>query len=131
MKSPILARFTIVACVAGIIGGCSDPCSDAEIAEAKSPDGIYTAIMFQRDCGATTGFSTQVSILKTGQSVSGAGNVFVADSNQGTAAPGNWEGPWVEMQWRGSKTLLIHYAVGSRVFVQKTSVSGISVEYSN
>jgi hypothetical protein len=39
-----------------------------------SPDGRRDAVMFQRDCGATTGFSTQISILDTGGQPAGSGN---------------------------------------------------------
>ena len=40
-------------------------CGNEIFQEASSPDNSYKAVVFQRDCGATTGFSTQVSILGT------------------------------------------------------------------
>ena len=40
-------------------------CGNEIIEEIKSPDNKYKLVIFQRDCGATTGFSTQISILKS------------------------------------------------------------------
>ena len=38
-------------------------CGDDVLAEDVSPNGKKKVTVFQRDCGATTGFSTQASIL--------------------------------------------------------------------
>lgn len=37
-------------------------CEDAIKIEAKSPDGKYVATLYERDCGATTDFSTIVAL---------------------------------------------------------------------
>ena len=37
-----------------------DTCENQLLSEVLSPDQVYRAIVFQRSCGATTGFSTQV-----------------------------------------------------------------------
>ncbi len=79
------------------LSGCSDACSNSVVARANSPDGLHSAVMFQRDCGATTGFSTQVSVLEHGKEASGGGNAFRADDDHGAAAAGAWGGPWAEM----------------------------------
>ena len=41
-----------------------DLCSNSIFSEAASPSGAYKVVIFDRGCGATTGFSTQVSVLK-------------------------------------------------------------------
>jgi hypothetical protein len=38
-------------------------CGNEVLSQARSPDGLYEAVVFQRDCGAATGFSTQVSVI--------------------------------------------------------------------
>jgi hypothetical protein len=40
-------------------------CGNYVVAEKISPDGRRKVVVFQRDCGATTGFSTQVSLFAT------------------------------------------------------------------
>ena len=85
--------------------------------------------MFQRDCGATTGFSTQVSVVAQGEQPSGSGNAFRADDDHGAAAAGTWGGPWAEIRWLAPDQLLIRYAAKSRLFEQEDEVSGIRISY--
>lgn len=85
--------------------------------------------MFQRDCGATTGFSTQISVLEQGIEPSGGGNTFRADDDHGAAAAGDWGGPWAEMRWLAPDHLLIRYAAKSRLFEQQEEVSGVKISY--
>lgn len=85
--------------------------------------------MFQRDCGATTGFSTQVSVLKAGEELFGSGNTFVADTDYGAATASDWGGPWAEIEWVTSNRLRVRYAVNSRIFEQDKRVSGVKISY--
>jgi hypothetical protein len=48
----------------------SDLCENEIYSEIVSPDENYKAIIFQRDCGASTGFSTQISIVEAGDNLS-------------------------------------------------------------
>ena len=109
--------------------GCSDTCGDDVVLRITSPDGQRDAVMFQRDCGATTGFSTQISIIDAGDKLSGMGNTFRADDDHGVARAGDWGGPWTEMKWLSSDRLLIRYAGKSRLFEQDDHVSGVDVTY--
>jgi len=85
--------------------------------------------MFQRDCGATSGFSTQVSVLEDGDEPSGGGNTYRADDDHGAAELGNWGGPWAEITWLTPNHLLVRYAAGSRIFEQDEEVAGVNVSY--
>jgi hypothetical protein len=58
----------VFACHAlGFLGGCrSDPlvtCRNSAVLETPSPGAELKAVVFTRDCGATTGTGTHVSIL--------------------------------------------------------------------
>lgn len=59
--------FTVI-CIAVLHFFASEMCANRVAVEAKSPDNRYKAVIFERDCGATTDFSTQVSILLPSQS---------------------------------------------------------------
>lgn len=109
--------------------GCSDTCGDDVVLRLTSPDGQRDAVMFQRDCSATTGFSTQISILNAGEELSGMGNTFRADDEHGAARSGSWGGPWAEMKWLSPDRLLIRYTAKSRLFEQDDHVSGVGVTY--
>lgn len=77
-----------------------DLCSNVIHAELPSPDNKYKAVIFQRDCGATSGFSTQISIVKADKALpNDSGNIFVIKGHPETHAP--------ELTWRSNQELLI------------------------
>lgn len=48
--------------------------------EVASPNNVYKAVEFSRDGGATTGFNTQVSIIKAGKKLPDKpGNIYISD----------------------------------------------------
>lgn len=104
-------------------------CGNTIVSQVLSPDGRHKAALFQRDCGVTTGFSTQVSILNAGEPLSGTGNAFRADDDHGAARAGEWGGPWAEIRWLTPNHLLVRYAAKSRLFERDDDVSGVTVTY--
>ena len=110
-------------------GACDDACTNEVIIRLASPDSKREAVMFQRDCGATSGYSTQISIVEVGQAPVGGGNTFRADDNHGAAKVGEWGGSWAEIKWLASDRLLVRHADKSRIFEQDNSVAGVSVSY--
>jgi hypothetical protein len=106
------------------------PCKNELIGEHPSPDGKYKAVLFVRDCGATTGFSTQVSLLRSNaQLKNGSGNLFIADTDHGKIPSGQKGGPEVRIVWEGSKDIYIVHHENARVFKAEKKVNGINVNY--
>jgi hypothetical protein len=96
-----------------------------------SPSKQLKAIVFQRDCGATTGFSTQISIISANSDLPNqAGNVFVSDTDHGKSPSGPGGGPLVEVEWNGETSININYDNRARVFLRKDSQNGITITYS-
>jgi hypothetical protein len=90
--------------------GCNklleDMCGNEVLRSVPSPDGRVKAVIFERDCGATTGYSGQVSLLAaTAALPNEGGDTFVADGDHG-AAPG---GPQVHVLWKDNQHLLIKH----------------------
>jgi hypothetical protein len=112
-----------------ICSGCSDVCQNTVASRSVSPDGQHGAILFQRDCGATTGCSTQISVLDTGGNPSGSGNTFIADDDHGAARVGDWGGSWAETKGLSADRLLVRYAAKTRLFKQNKRVSNVSIVY--
>ncbi len=123
-----MLRISITAALIAV-SGCSDNCTNMAIRRLNAPDGRHSAVMFQRDCGATTGFSTQISVVEHGDEPSGGGNTFRADDDHGAAAAGEWGGPWADMTWLAPDHLLIRYAAKSRLLQQQGEVSGVKISY--
>jgi len=122
-------RFFVIAALVSALGGCSDVCTSTLVTSVVAPDGQHKAELFQRDCGATTGFSTQISITATSEKLSGGGNTFQADDDHGAAQAGAWGGPWAEINWLSADHLLVKYAAKSRVFKRVTDVNGVRVTF--
>lgn len=78
-----------------------DLCSNVIHAELPSPDNKYKAVIFQRDCGATSGFSTQISIVQADKALpNDSGNIFVIKGHPETHG--------LELAWLSNKELLIN-----------------------
>jgi hypothetical protein len=124
-----MLRTGIFAAALIALSGCSDGCKNSRICRVDAPDGLNSAVMFQRDCGATTGFTTQISVVRQGSDPTGGGNTFRADDDHGAATSGDWGGPWAEIRWLAPDHLLIRYADKSRVFEQQAEVAGVKISY--
>jgi len=97
-------RISAALALATPLAACLDGaglCENEIVSRIDAPGGRRTAVLFQRACGATTGFTTQISILGPGEVPTGKGNVFIADDDHGAAAVGDWGGPWAGMAWLG------------------------------
>lgn len=102
----------------------SDMCGNEIISQTLSPDKELKAILFRRDCGATTRFSYQVSVLNPWDSLSDAdcGNVFVS-----YASPG--------LQWKDNRTLLITRTSADEIFQEQKQITvlpllkNVKIEY--
>lgn len=82
------------------------------------------AVLFSRDCGATTGFSTQLSILLINESLPGtSGNVFIEDGNHGASEY------WAKVRWDSPKRIVVSYPSHARLFRKETLVKGVAVIY--
>jgi hypothetical protein len=94
-------------------------CGNGIVAEVKSPNGKLKAVVFERNCGATTGVSTQISILPESEELANeVGNVCVVDVF-----------PKVELRWAGNNELVIAHHGGARLFHAVQSFDGINIRY--
>src|SRR5262245_53883356 len=124
MEPLIMARLRGLALLPLLLAGCDAGCQNSEIARVDTTDGAYSAVTFDRACGATTGPSTQISVVASGTRPEGGGNAFRADAgmpNQGR--------PWAEARWLSERHLLIRYRRGARIFEQAPEVAGVRITY--
>jgi len=83
-----------------------------------SPDGKLQAVAFTYDCGATTGYSTQVSILPKGKTINSSGNVLVTDGQNR-----------IDVQWLSNTDLIIKNTKGLTTYKQLSSYNGVNIKY--
>ncbi|WP_316368947.1 DUF5412 family protein [Candidatus Thiodiazotropha sp. CDECU1] len=100
----------------------SDMCRNDLATESKSPDKKYKALIFQRDCGATTGFSTQISIIDANEELENkGGNILTAD---GHPDKNNFKISWVN-----SDVLLIKNTQGAKTIKKESSLGRVNIRY--
>jgi hypothetical protein len=105
-----------MAAIAGL-GGCADPCGNEVVASVASPSGALRAVVFTRDCGATTGLSTQLSIVPAGDAApTGAGNALIL----GDEVP-------LAVQWRSDTELVVKGAGSAQAFRREAAVAGVRI----
>ena len=110
----LLLSFPLVLSIAG----CESTCANQVLQEVPSPDKQLKAVVFQRDCGATTGFSTQVSVIKVDEKLQNTkGDVFSADTDHGKVPSGPGGGPAVEIIWKEPHQLQITHSQHARIFL--------------
>jgi hypothetical protein len=109
----------------------SDLCGNKVIFTLMSPDKKLKAILFERDCGATTDISSQVSLISATEDFKNkSGNIFVADCNHGKAPRTDGGGPEIKITWLSNDTLEIRYHKYARVFLKNLKYEGIIILYS-
>jgi hypothetical protein len=100
------------------------------LVSVPSPDSRLMAVVFERDCGATTGASTQVSVIPFGAALPNkAGNVFIADTDHGAAPSGPGGGPAVGARWLSPSEAVVSHHRAARVFLAERSFESVMVSY--
>ena len=113
-------------------------CRNELIAADTAPGHRYEAIVFVRNCGATTTFGTHVSIMDRGAPLGNddVGNVLSIDAAccvdpRSRVLPRNSVGgPVATARWIASDTLAVTYASAVRVFRQALVQRGVRILYS-
>jgi len=96
-------------------------CDNEFIQSTTSPDNKWKVVLFQRDCGATTNFSSHIVVIKREQKFDpeqNIGKIFIADGT-----PTNFQIRWVD------KRHLLVKAPQTRVYKVLKSYQNIDIQY--
>jgi hypothetical protein len=106
-------------------------CGNHLISQTVSPDSRYRAVVFVRDCGATTGFSTQVSILKEGREFQDddLGNVLVTSDKYYGAYSNNYGSAEIKIYWTSNNKILIKIDQTALIGNPANEFHDISIDY--
>lgn len=126
-----------------LIGGCAvlldrllpgAPCSTAVFAEVRSPHGWRTAVVYEIDCGATTGFSRQVVILPTPERRTDSDDLphgfFAVTLGSGVDSRLSMRDSLIRLQWLSENQLDIAYPAGARLIRSAGRSEGVDITYS-
>jgi hypothetical protein len=107
-----------------------DGCKNAVQSTVLSPNGTQAAIVFERNCGATTGFSAQVSVVPaSNRKLDGGGNALVADTDRGAAPSASYGGPEIRLKWLSESSLSIEHHSKVRLFKSESKVGSVVITY--
>ncbi len=113
-KVILLSVLTLGIYISLFLYATDDICKNIVYKEYASPNRLLKAVVFARDCGATTGFSTQVSILDFDESLdNSSGNILLIKGEPSYVA--------LSFKWISSSELFIDYSINGREFKAKKS----------
>jgi hypothetical protein len=107
------------------------------VGDVPSPDGKWDVVLMVRNAGATTDYSTQLSIIPAGGQLSREialcrpGNVFIADGNHGAVAVNDKGFMHVDIVWQSPNLVLITFPSSARVFKRERRFQSVTVNYDN
>lgn len=121
IRLPLLMTVCAITAGCGIAGGCDN----RVVQRSLSPDGSREAVVFERNCGATTGYSTQISLMSPGKDPANAGNLFIELDGERRLV---WNDAAAAVRWTGPATLEVLFDAESEVF-KAEQPEGLEVEY--
>ena len=92
------------------------------LSRIPSPNGKMVAVVFGKDCGATTSISYHVSILASGESLPEKGNILVADKSSGYSEK-------FKPVWHGNHELEVIIPPKARVFTKNNQLYGVNLTF--
>jgi len=114
MKTATLGFFLIP-----LLISCSPPCGN-EVIETKTNNNGLVAVLFERNCGATTAYSYHISILPEGDELGEdeTGGIYVSESSE------------VAFEWIAPRQLGITSGSAlSDTFKMKREFAGVEIIY--
>jgi hypothetical protein len=103
-------------------------CGNTIINQSISPDQKHRAIVFLRDCGATTRYSTQLSIIKNDDSLKNEiGNILIINDEKGGPIPD--EDSEAEVKWESNNELIVYCDSSVKTFKRENEYKGIKITY--
>ena len=119
-------RVLFFIATSAILSSCSGggySCQNELLDTVASPSGKLSAVVFTRNCGATTGENMQVSVLPRGAHSTEKGNALILDQ-----AP--IYSTTFRPTWSSDNSVVLAIPSGARVFARNGRVGEVRVEFS-
>jgi hypothetical protein len=125
-----MTREALLALIALLgLSGCG-LCGNEVLDRHRAPDNGVEVVVFERNCGATTPFSTQASIGEINAGTRNQpGNIFIATTDRGAAPAGKGGGPELRVRWLDNRTVELAHHKRALVSHARTSFRGIAIRY--
>lgn len=113
MKKRLNIFFCLIATI--LLNHCLAECEDTILQTTTSPDGLLNAIVFTRNCGATTADSVHVCVVGKDEEEPASGNIFRGTHSREAS-----------IKWIGNDKLLIF--TEAKTFLLMKEYAGITIE---
>jgi hypothetical protein len=100
------------------------PCGNTIQNTVYSPSHTKKAVVFERDCGATTQYSTQVAIIESEKDLPNISGNVLASADVLHFQP-------EYLYWQNEDTLVIKYNYTADIRFKKDFVDGVKIRYEN
>lgn len=136
--SILILAFVVLAFYIGYSFFSSESCSSTYLDSELSPSKKLVMTVYNYDCGATSGYTTNISVQKANEQnphqvpSSNDSAFFAIDSDHGKVPDllnYSYGGPKVVINWIDESTVEIEYPKDSRVFQNDASIEKISIKY--
>jgi hypothetical protein len=97
-------------------------CRNKVLSEVTSPDGGYTAAVFEEDCGATSQYMRFVTVRPKSAR-------FDANDKKRRIF-GAKDQPTITVMWSGPRHLIVHYSWSERKFLELQKLGDVAIEFS-
>jgi hypothetical protein len=136
MRKLLYGLLLIASILAGMYA-CMDllwgsMCGNEIVEELSSPNKNFKAVIFIRDCGATTGYSTQLSIIGNSANLDDeGGNVLIMSDKTRYGLTSENGGAKVKATWTSDSTMTIYLDKRTEVMEHEDEdeISGIKISY--
>jgi len=109
-----LFSIAIIGFIGILVYFADEMCRNKFYKEYLSPNKSLKAVIFQRDCGATTNSSTQISILDSDEKLGNkSGNIFIIKGDPNEVAP--------ILNWESDNELNIQHSLNGNEFKAKNN----------
>jgi hypothetical protein len=110
----------------------NDLCDNEVLMVKQSTQGTMKAVIFSRNCGATTDDNIQVSLLDKDETLRNeSGNLFIANTGKGNSQVAAHGGPVIDIEWINDKNIQITYDLNTRIFKSEIELKSVNVVYSH
>lgn len=116
LKAPTLATILVATSACSI----SD-CANAPLASVQSSDGKHAAVLFERNCGATTAASIHLAIVPVGEMPNGKGNALTFSKM--TADIRSYQ-----LHWSDGGHVHVSLPKGTEIYFRKRNVGAATIE---
>jgi hypothetical protein len=124
----LLLAFVVWTCLSQVVGSM---CGNQLVSEYLSPDGKNKVIVFVRDCGATTGFWTNVSITNKGHKLreDETSNAVTVDDHETGPDSNRLGGGEVLAKWISNDTVVFRINEAAKLLKKEAEVRGVTIIY--